>query len=193
MRKIGYILLFAMGCYIITACNSRKAEVQETVEKMQSSAITVPFERMECWASDSTLKESPWNKAKLKLVHYVDSVTCSSCYLQKVAIDSLLFNMETLSDNEFYNIFIINPDNKTKNTLKSKYLERLIPQTIFVDSTNVFIEANPNIPPESMYHTFLLDESNKVVLVGNPMLNKQIEAMMLSIVEEKLGRKLGES
>ena len=182
-----------MGCYIITACNSGKAEVQETVEKMQSSAITVPFERMECWASDSTLKESPWNKAKLKLVHYVDSVTCSSCYLQKVAIDSLLFNMETLSDNEFYNIFIINPDNKTKNKLKSKYLERLIPQTIFVDSTNVFIEANPNIPPESMYHTFLLDESNKVVLVGNPMLNKQIEAMMLSIVEKKLGRKLGES
>ena len=191
MGKIGCFLLLAVGCCVLSACNSHKTEVQETVEKMQSSAIAIPYEQMTCWANDSILEVSPWKKAKLKLVHYVDSAMCSTCYLQKIAIiKKYLFSMETLSNNEFYNIFIINPDSKAKKELKLKYLEKSIPQTIFVDSANIFMKVNPNMPSESMFHTFLLDENNKVILVGNPMFNKQIEDMMLSIVEEKFGKSL---
>lgn len=192
IKTAGYILLIAMGYYSLSACNSHKAEVQATVEEMQSSAITIPYERMECWASDSILEDRPWNKAKLKLVHYVDSATCSTCYLQKIAIYGLLFSMETQSNNDFYNVFIINPNIIAKKKLISDFSGKLIPQTIFVDSANVFMEVNPNIPSESMFHTFLLDENNKVILVGNPMLNKQIEDMMLSIVDEKLGNNLSQ-
>lgn len=54
------------------------------------------------------------------------------------------------------------------------------------------MESTPNLPSESMYHTFMLDENNRVILVGNPMLNKQIEDMMLSIVDEKLGNNLSQ-
>lgn len=189
MKKVGYILLLAMGYCYLTACNSHKHDVQKAVEKMQMSAIAIPYDMMTCWAGDSIIEVSPWNKAKLKLVHYVDSATCSTCYLQKIALKKNLFSMETLSNNEFYNIFIINPDGKAKKKLKLKYLEKSIPQAIFVDSANFFLKANPNIPSESMYHTFLLDENNKIILVGNPMLNKQIEEMLLSLVEEKLGKK----
>ena len=190
MRERGYILSFIIGCCILTACNSHKEDVQKALEKMQSSTICIPYERMECWTSDSILEDRPWNKAKLKLVHYVDSATCSTCYLQKIAIYGLLFSMEAQSNNDFYNVFIINPNIIAKKKLISDFSGKLIPQTIFVDSTNVFMESNPNLPSESMYHTFMLDENNKVILVGNPMLNKQIENMMLSIVEEKLGRSL---
>lgn len=100
--------------------------------------------------------------------------------------------MEAQSNNDFYNIFIINPNIIAKKKLISDFSGKLIPQTIFVDSAIVFMEVNPNIPSESMFHTFLLDENNKVILVGNPMLNKQIEDMMLSIVDEKLGNNLSQ-
>lgn len=192
IKTADYILLTAIGCYILSACNSHKAEVQATVEKMQSSTITIPYERMECWASDSILEDRPWNKAKLKLVHYVDSATCSTCYLQKIAIYGLLFSMEAQSNNDFYNVFIINPNIIAKKKLISDFSGKLIPKTIFVDSSNVFMESNPNLPSESMYHTFMLDENNRVILVGNPMLNKQIEDMMLSIVDEKFGNNLSQ-
>lgn len=125
MRKIGYILSFTIGCCIITACNSHKEDVQKALEKMQSSTICIPYERMECWASDSILEDRPWNKAKLKMVHYVDSATCSTCYLQKVAIYGLLFNMETQSNNDFYNVFIINPNIIAKKKLISDFTECL--------------------------------------------------------------------
>ena len=72
--------------------------------------------------------------------------------------------------------------------LANNYKHKSTPTTLFIDSVNVFMEANPNIPSESMFHTFLLDDNNKVILVGNPIFNKQIDDMMLSIVEEKLGK-----
>lgn len=190
VRKVDYILLYVISCCLLCACNSQKKELQEKVEKMQSTTINIPYDRMVRWTSDSIKAISPWNKAKLKLVHYVDSAACSTCYLHKVASYELLFQMEKLSNNEFYNIFIVNPDKKARKIIELDFIDKKTPQTIFVDSTDVFKEANPNIPSESMYHTFLLDENNKVILVGNPMSNQQVKDMMLSVVEKKLGRKL---
>lgn len=192
-RIARYILLYLISSCILSACNSQKKELQEKIEKLQSTVINIPYDRMGCWASDSIKAISPWNKAKLKLVHYVDSVTCSTCYLHKIAANELLFRMEKLSNNEFYNIFIINPDNKAKKRLEMDFNDKLIPQTIFVDSANVFTEVNPNIPSESMYHTFLLDENNKVILVGNPNANEKIGDMLQDVVEKKLGKKFNTS
>ncbi len=188
-----YILLSVISSCILLACNSQERELQEKIEKLQSAAINIPYERMTCWASDSIFEVSPWNKANLKLVHYIDSATCSTCYLQKAARNELICRMEELSNNEFYNIFIINPDNKAKKRLEAEFRDKAIPQTIFVDSANVFTEVNPNIPSESMYHTFLLDENNKVILVGNPIANEKIGDMLQSVVKKKLGKKFNTS
>lgn len=188
-RIAVYILLSAI-CSLICACNSQKKELQEKVEKLQSAAIDIPYEKMVCWTSDSIMEISPWNKAKLKLIHYVDADMCSTCYLEKNVKNSFVLRMESLSNNDFYNIFIVSPNNKARKNLEIDFQDKLIPQTIFVDTSNVFIEANPNIPSESIYHTFLLDKNNKVILVGNPILNKDVGEMMLSIVEKKLGKKL---
>lgn len=192
IRITGYILLSTI-CSLICACNSQKQELQEKVEKLRSKAINIPYDRMGCWTNDSIRVISPWNKAKLKLVHYIDSATCSTCYLQKAAINEFICNLEESSNNEFYNVFIISPDNKDRKRLKTDFNEKLTPQTIFVDTANVFTEVNPNIPSELMYHTFLLDENNKVILVGNPIANEKIGNMLQDVVEKKLGKKFNSS
>ena len=38
-------------------------------------------------------------------------------------------------------------------------------------------------------HTFLLDENNNVLLVGNPLENEKIKKLFWQIVEEKLGKR----
>lgn len=190
-KRIAVIIaFFIIGCCLFYSCDSQKKEVQNKVEEMQSTAIKIPYERMACWTNDSVSAISIWDIAKLKLVHYVDSAMCSSCFLQKAATDEFLHRMKALPSSEFCNVFIISPGNKTKKKLETDFREKRIPQTIFVDTANVFMELNPNIPGETMYHTFLLDENNKVILVGNPMSNQQVEDMMLSVVEEKLGKKI---
>ena len=132
-----YILLSAICCCMLCACNYQKKEFQEKIEKLQSTAIDIQYKKMACWTSDSIWEISPWNKAKLKLVHYVDSAMCSTCYLQKAVHDELICRMEKLSNNEFYNVFIINPGNKARKKLETDFQEKTIPQTIFVDTANL--------------------------------------------------------
>lgn len=191
-RITVYILLSAI-CSLICACNSQKKELQEKIEKLQSAAIEIPYDRMSCWTSDSIMNISPWKKAKLKYVHYVDSASCSTCYLNKIVNEEQLFRLEKLSNNEFYNIFIVTPDSRAKKILVEDFRHKSIPQTIFVDSANIFTEVNPNIPSESMCHTFLLDEDNNVILVGTPLGNEKIGDMLQDVVEKKLGKKFNTS
>lgn len=189
MKSLYFLFLIA-ACSFITACESNKSKIRNTIEQMQSAQIVIPYDKLDCWTSDSLKKESPWKNAKLKLVHYIDSTQCSSCYLVKKQVLEPLLNLEKESNNKFCNIFIVHPGDNSRNwkMLANNYKHKSTPTTLFIDSVNVFMEVNPNIPSESMFHTFLLDDNNKVILVGNPIFNKQIEDMMLSIVEEKLGK-----
>ena len=155
---------------------------------MQSTPISIPYNQMACWASDSLLKTAPWKHAKLKLVHYLDSAMCHSCYLQKTVHYRTIFQLEEETKNEFYNVFIITPDENAKKRLAIEFSACMLPPTIFVDSTNVFKRVNKNIPSGELYHTFLLDENDCVILVGDPILNPKIENLLLSTVNEKLGK-----
>ena len=58
-----------------------------------------------------------------------------------------------------------------------------------MDTLGVFIDDNKHIPHHPDMHTFLLDEDNNVLLVGNPLENEKIEEMFWQIVEEKLGKR----
>ena len=40
---------------------------------------------------------------------------------------------------------------------------------IYIDNGNLFRKNNRNIPFDERMHTFLLDENNKVILVGSPL------------------------
>ena len=59
---------------------------------------------------------------------------------------------------------------------------------ILLDTLGEFEKLNPHLPKNRALHTFLLDENNNVILVGNPLRNKKIEEMFYQIVEEKLGK-----
>ena len=187
MMRQSRIFLFFAYCVVIFACNSHEKEFQN-IEAMQSEKTTIPYELMDCWANDSVTEVSPWKNAKYKLIHYIDSASCSSCYLQKVKINDFLFHMEELSNNEFYNVIILTPGSNAKKDLEHLFSEKLIPQTIFIDSANTFLQRNPHIPSETMYHTFLLDENDKAILVGNPITNKKIKELLMSRFEKKFGK-----
>lgn len=83
---------------------------------------------------------------------------------------------------------IIYTGSKTKKELKKLYYEKLMPQTISIDIAKIFSHINPNIPSETKYHTFLIDENDKVVLVGNPLTKTKIRDVMINVVEKSWER-----
>ena len=68
-------------------------------------------------------------------------------------------------------------------------LERLIRRDnfaypIFLDVQNQFYQLN-NLSANITYQTFLLDRSNRVIAIGNPIHNPQIKELYLNIIQEK--------
>lgn len=51
------------------------------------------------------------------------------------------------------------------------------------------MKQNTCIPVDKMFHAFLLDENNNVLLVGNPLENEKIEELFWKIVEERFGKR----
>ncbi len=45
---------------------------------------------------------------------------------------------------------------------------------VFLDTAGVFERSNPGLPANPVFHTFLLDRENRVVLVGSPIGNAKM-------------------
>lgn len=50
------------------------------------------------------------------------------------------------------------------------------------DNKRHFKKKNPHIPKDDPYHVLLIDKSDKIVLVGNPIANPKIEKMLFDII-----------
>lgn len=93
--------------------------------------------------------------------------------------------------NDFYIIFVF----QTTPTINSKKMASDFHLTelnhpIYIDSLSLLSKNNPHIPfQDPMYQIFLLDEKNRVALVGSPLYNTKIEDSLLETLNDKLKNK----
>jgi len=106
--------------------------------------------------------------APLKIVVWCDSIgCCSSCRIKRL-----------LEWNEFGDVFEpififstkANEQHSIHNTLRTSGFKH----PVYIDKGNFFRKNNPDIPSDARLHTFLLDENNKVILIGNPINNEML-------------------
>ena len=148
-RNVSLFICFLSGCLsFATSCQSGR--VKSKLENFIGCKIMMP----ESFRIDTS--------AHINLIAYYAPENCISCKIKGLyRWDELLLAADSLSD---FNItFIFQTD-----TLQNHDIESL-DYPVILDSNAYFISANPSIPTDSRYHTFLLDRNNRVVLVGNPL------------------------
>ncbi len=64
-------------------------------------------------------------------------------------------------------------------------VEPTLQQTFYLDRNNKFKEVN-GISEDQTYHTFLVDEEYKVILVGNPVLSEGISDLYLKVMRGEI-------
>lgn len=87
-------------------------------------------------------------------------------------------------------LFVICGCNNNNNTTEQIYMIKgkklnlpLIKMKAF---KNVFLKSNPHIPEDKeIYHSFLLDKENNILMVGSPFYNRQMENLFKKILTEK--------
>ena len=187
MKKIMFFLSLACMVIVLTGCKSGKDKAENEIRKLMAEKSCLPYSKMSCWINDTVQSVRPCEKAKMKLVVYIDSTECSECALNKMYMWEDFVRMEKEYKSELFLIFIF----QTQRNVKPQRLASLFKITelnhpMYIDDKNVFSKSNPDLPTEDSYHVFLLDEDNRVVLVGSPLFNSKIESLLRKEVEQRI-------
>ncbi len=170
---------------LLTACACSKSPKEELL-LLRSTPIQLPKNSIITYLGKDTLA-TDYFRSKYKVVIYTDSTSCSSCALNKLYLWEDLIEWSDKSGDSVKYYFVFNPP--MNDNIRIALRNSMLDYPMLLDSLGEFERLNPHLPKNKAMHTFLLDENNNVVLVGNPLLNPKIEKMFKEIIEEKLSKK----
>ena len=178
---ISFSIIFFMLLFV--SCDDRKQrkEITRIVREWQNREIIFPkglvFTRHGRDTTDYTIPPSSH-----KILTYVDSIGCTSCKLQLHKWKEFIEEVDSLTYGTVPVIFIFHP----KDLREISYLLKRdgIDIPVCIDMADE-INALNRFPTHQQFQTFLLDDENKVVFIGNPVHNLRMKEMYLSEISSK--------
>ncbi len=181
MRFIYYIILIIGLIGSSCAHNSEsKNALEMELRAFKEHKISLPSnliakKRGKQPVPDSTLLNRP-----LKMIIYVDPKDCTDCKLLAL-MPYHMFILENATNTNFGVIFILHTPNMEEAEVILKEIN--FPHTVFYDLNGDFERLNPHLPQDDVFHTFLMNESNDVLLVGNPTHNEALKELYLKAIK----------
>lgn len=167
-----FILLLSFLC--IMSCS--RMEIKKNVKEIQEKPLKLPLDNMLCIGVDG----SQYGMNNLTWIVYHDSVNCKPCLIGHLEDwNSIMENQKTDC------IFIFSAKPEEVFQYINAYNNNNIKANVYLDTTEVFMKSNPQIPKEAIYHTLLLDRYDSVLLVGNPIGNENIGKIYKKIIGTK--------
>ena len=121
----------------------------------------------------------------VKMVVYFDAETCASCALSRIWEWDEVSHITQASNGQYQTLFIFTPKQNDLQTVKRVFQGmHMENKLVYVDGRQEFITNNPTIPEDAMFHTFLLDRKNRIVLVGNPVRNEKLWDLYKSTIDQ---------
>lgn len=120
-----------------------------------------------------------------KMVVYFDAETCASCALSRIWEWDEVSHITQASNGKYQTLFIFTPKQKDLSAVKRVFQGmHMESKLVYIDDRQDFITNNPTIPEDAMFHTFLLDRKNKIVLVGNPVHNEKLWELYKNTIDQ---------
>ena len=180
--KIVCVCLFFVT---LLACRDGRG-ISEELSVLQSQPIVLPQEKDVVIHNADTVFNIRGNK--LKYIIYNDSLACTSCMINNLISWNPLIEYSKNYKGGLVFYFIFSPAQKDLRLINMFIKNSEFKYRIIVDERKTFARLNPHLPKNHLLHSFLLDENDNVILVGNPLRNKKIEEIFYKIVEERLGK-----
>lgn len=169
-------LILLITILLFTACKQDpKAELKELVAYWQDREIVFP-EAMQFARYAEEVVNYPFQEAQNKVLIYIDSVGCTRCKLQLNRWKELKVYTDSLTNGSLSYVFIF----QSSDTEKIKAIGKAdhFDHPVYLDRNADFVKLNP-LPDNSSFHTFLLDKDNKVLVIGNPVLNPTVKDLYI--------------
>jgi len=166
---INRLLIILILVTIIFSCDdSSKKEriIQNELESRIGDKLFLPF------ISDSL------NSTKFKIVTFVNG-DCPSCVNELDLWENILPEFSK-NDSVTLLIYLYSSNfDYLKRTCKVLSDPSVI---VLMDQKKTFYIRN-NLPENKLFHTFLINKNDEILLVGNPIRSKQLENLYLKLLE----------
>ena len=164
--------------FLASCAESDKERLSKLVNEWERKEILFPTHSTFTIQGKDTV-DFEFKDADYKVVTYVDSVGCTSCKLQLPRWKELIAEVDSLTDENVPFLFYFHP----KDVRELRYFTKVDAFTypICFDEKDNFNRLN-RFPSEMMFQTFLLDKENKVVALGNPVLNPMVKELYLKFI-----------
>ena len=185
LSKVNKTFFYVSFIFMLVSCyNDGKSQIIKTMMKRK---VSISLEKMYCIGNDEDCIEPNLKGYKWLIVYSLEG--CKPCIVSNVC------DWENFQHNckengmDFSVVSIFETKSRQIDELCNAYHELNVSSMIYVDTTKVFCDENPHIPEKNLYRTFLIDSSNNVILVGNPIRNIAIEQMFYDIMKKAKKRK----
>lgn len=168
-----------MGVLLVTSC-SPETDVEKNIRQMMSTTVTIQLDKMQCWNPDSIKKHN----CEYKFVVYADTTQCSPCFINNLNSWNELIDLAENDSCDMEVIFILDPKDSESEEIHEQLDNSAFNYSVYIDTKHLFAKHNKQIPTESIYHNFLLDKENTIVLVGNPCNNPRIKELLLKQIRK---------
>lgn len=171
-----HLILILTYLLLLPGCKENdKERITRLVEEWQGKEIKFPdrmlFTR---FVTDTVDYQIP--QADYKVLVYVDSIGCTSCKLQLPKWKEMMAYVDSATNGSVPFLFVF----QSKDDKELRYILKRddFSQPICIDRNNIFNERN-HFPADLTFQTFLLDRTNKVAVIGNPVHNLQVKELYL--------------
>ena len=169
------ILVFCASC-----TDTKKEKLSNLINEWLGKEIYFPMDFMS-EKLDSNITYCDSLNHAYSIFCYIDSMGCMSCKLKLPEWKSFMSIVDSLYPNTVSFRFVFQSPKIRELELMLKRENFSAP--ILIDKKGVFEKMN-NFPSDMSFQTFLLDEDNKVVAIGNPVHNPKVKELYLKIIQE---------
>ena len=174
------IVTLIMCVWVLASCQeSREEAMYRLVNEWNGKEIKFPSRSVFTIQGKDTV-DFDFGNAEYKVITYIDSVGCTSCKLQLPRWNKLVAEVDSLTNGRVPFLFYFHP----KDIKELRYLTRRDDFTypVCFDERDELNRLN-QFPTDMTFQTFLLDKDNKVVAMGNPVLNPKVKDLYLDVIK----------
>lgn len=170
-QVICTLLLFI----VLSSCqNSFDKKVRVVLSEMIDSEVNLPYEKMKLLSGHDMIDT---NNEKLKIIMYIDSTRCSPCTISSIPRWN---DFITIHKEKVDLIVILATRSIDSETLEYPFGDIESSIRVYWDTAYIFRELNIRPLQEEFFSTVLIDQDNKIKVVGNPINNDMVKQLYLN-------------
>lgn len=155
------------------SCGGSGNRSAQDIRRWIGTRVEIPSDLAARADGRDTLLAPDDSGAMAKVLVYYSAEGCTPCKLKELMQwRPMIEELAGVSEARF--VFILNPSRTTERELDMTLYGMRFTHPVFYDRSGRFEAANPELPTNPVFHTFLLDSANRLMLVGSPVGNAKM-------------------